>query len=75
MGESLGLLFGTLARAAVRRVSEFKPRELANTAWAFATVNRPDDRAFMALARAAARRVSEFKPSRVYIVTSLTQEF
>ena len=31
-----------LARAAERWVSEFRMQDLANVAWAFATVNRPD---------------------------------
>ena len=41
-------------------MSEFKAQDFANIAWAFATVNRPDDKLFTALARAAGRRVSEF---------------
>ena len=49
-----------LARAAGRRVSEFNAKELANMAWAPATVRRPDAKLFTALARAAERWVSEF---------------
>ena len=33
---------------------------LANTAWAFATVKRPNEKLFTALARAAKRLVNEF---------------
>ena len=44
------LLFAALARAAERRLSEFKPQELASTAWAFATVNHRDGKLFAALA-------------------------
>ena len=57
----ISLLFAALAIAAERRLSEFKTQELANTAWAFATVNRPDEKLFTALARAAVQRVSGFK--------------
>ena len=53
-------LFTLLAPEAERRVSEFGAQELANMAWAFATLNRPDGEMFTALARAAERRVSEF---------------
>ena len=35
-------------------------QSLANTAWAFATVKRSDERLLTAVARAAERRVSEF---------------
>ena len=48
-----------MARAAERRVSDLNEQVLANTAWAFATVKRPDGKLFTALARAAERRVSE----------------
>ena len=41
-------------------MSELKPQELANTAWAFAAVNQPDEKLFAAFVRAAERRVSEF---------------
>ena len=41
-------------------MSELIAQELANTAWAFATVKRPEEKLFTALARAAERRVSEF---------------
>ena len=41
-------------------MSELNGRELANTAWAFATVKRPDAGLFTASARVTERRVSEF---------------
>ena len=53
-------LFGALARAAERRLSEFNPQDVANTAWAFAAVKHRDEKLFAALARAAERRLSEF---------------
>ena len=52
-------LFTNLARAAERWVSEFKPQELASTAWGFATVKKLVEKLFIALARAAERRVSD----------------
>jgi len=42
-----------------RQVSELNAQNLANTAWAFATVSRPEERLFTALAIAAERRVNE----------------
>ena len=56
----LSLLFPVLARAAERRLSEFNPQGVANTAWAFATVNHRDEKLFAALAVAAERRLSKF---------------
>ena len=47
------LLLAVLARAAERRLNEFHAQGLANTAWAFATADRPDELLFAALARAA----------------------
>ena len=58
--ELLRRLFGALARKAERRGSELNAQELANTAWAFATVKQSAEKLFMAFARAAERRVSEF---------------
>ena len=44
-GESAGALFAASARVAERRdlVCEFKPQQLANTAWAFATAGQSDN--------------------------------
>merc|ERR1712118_253579 len=53
-------LFTALARAAELRVSDFKLQGLANTAWAFVSVNRPDEKLFTALARVAEQRGIEF---------------
>ena len=55
-------LFAALARVAERRVGDFKPQALANTAWAFATVGQLDAHLFTALARAAERHMGNFKP-------------
>ena len=38
-------------------------RELANTAWAFAAVNWPDEDTLTASARVAQQQMGEFKPS------------
>ena len=53
-------LFAALAIAAERRLNKFNPQDVANTAWAFATVSYRDEKLFAALAIAAARRLSEF---------------
>jgi len=43
-----------------RRLDQFNAQELANTAWAFATVGQQDEQLFQALARMAERRLDEF---------------
>ena len=48
--------------AAEWRIREFKAQEIANTAWAFATVGLSDENLFAALAMAGAQRVWDFKP-------------
>ena len=45
-----------MARAAERRVSKFNEQELANAAWAFATVGQSDEKFYAALATAAERQ-------------------
>ena len=59
------MLLAALARAAKWQLSEFNPQEVANTAWAFATVNYRDEKLFAALSRVSERRLSEFKPQEV----------
>ena len=41
-------------------MSDFNERELAITAWAFATADQLDGKLFLALARVAERRVGQF---------------
>ena len=41
-------LFTSFAREMGLRVSEFKPQNLANTQWTFATVNQVDKKLFTA---------------------------
>ena len=53
----LRMLVAALARAAERRLSDLNPQAVANTAWAFATLNYRDEKLFAALAIAAARFV------------------
>ena len=50
----------TLGMSAEQRRSEFNAQELANAAWAFATVGHSDEKLFAALGRAAEQRLSEF---------------
>ena len=61
----LRILVAALSTAAKRRLSDFNPQDVANTAWAFATVNYRDEKLFAALARAAERRLREFKAQNV----------
>ena len=58
-------MVATLATAAERRLTHFNPQEVANTAWAFATVNYRDEKLFAALARASKRRLGDFNPQEV----------
>ena len=51
---------GALARTAELRTGLFKPQNLANTAWAFATMRHSDEELCEALARAAEQRVGYF---------------
>ena len=51
-----------LAKEAEQRMGNFIPQELANTAWAFATVSELDAALFTALAREAERRAGHFIP-------------
>ena len=59
--QSDALLFAALARAAERRVGDFKPQELANAAWAFATACQYVALLFAVFKRAVERRVGDFK--------------
>ena len=54
-----------LAREAERRVCDFNPQELANTAWAFATLGQVDAELFMTLAREAEWRMGNFNPQAI----------
>ena len=45
---------------AERHLDKFRAQELANTAWAFATVGQPDKQLFKALARMAEQRLDKF---------------
>ena len=57
-GKHMGALFMALGRAALaeQRMRDFTSQNLANTAWAFATVGHKDERLFSALAAAAEQR-------------------
>ena len=62
---SLGILFAALARAAERCMHDFKPQEIANTAWAFVIADESDAPLFMALARTAEWHMCKFKPQEI----------
>ena len=65
LGQADAQLFMALAREAERRLGDFNPQGLANTAWAFATLGQADAQLFMALAGEAERRVGNFKPQEL----------
>ncbi len=48
-----------MARAVEQQMCEFNPQNVANTAWAFATVDRSDEKLFTALAKATDLWISE----------------
>ena len=54
-----------MGREAERRLVNFNPQNLANTAWAFATLGHMDVQLLTALAREAARRLGDFKPQEL----------
>ena len=62
MGQADVRLFAALAKEAERRVVDFNPQELANTAWAFATLGQADAQLSTTLAREAERRVGDLNP-------------
>ena len=53
-------MLAVLARVLTPRLSEFSTQELANTAWAFATVEKRTVALFAALAMVAGPRLGEF---------------
>ena len=62
-GKHMGALFTALARAAAaeeQRMRNFNSQELANTAWAFATVGHNAEWLFSTLSAAAEQRMREF---------------
>ena len=59
------MLFAALTIAAERWLSNFNPQEVANTAWALATVNYRAEKLFASLAIVSERRPSDFKPQEV----------
>ena len=54
-------MFAALPRAAELRLANFKVQDLANTAWALATVSQSDAQLFAAFSRIAETRVGDFK--------------
>ena len=49
-----------MAKMAARRLDQFKAQNLANTAWAFATVGQQEEQLFKSVAKMAARRLDQF---------------
>jgi len=46
-------------------LGEFNAQDLANTAWAFATLGMPDPQLFDAIARKSEQRIGSFKPQEL----------
>ena len=67
MCQSNDELFATLAKAAQRLVGELNAQGLANTAWAFATLNMDqwDEMLFAPLARASEQQMHIFFPKEL----------
>jgi len=61
-GVAWGSLWKEIEGAALARRREFKPQELVNTAWAFATAGRATHALMDAVAEQSARQVREFNP-------------
>ena len=57
--------FTVLARVSGLRICQFKPQEIANTAWAFAVANQSEEKLFATLATASERNVGRFKPQEL----------
>ena len=60
MAQPLKAWRGYSEAAAQRNMKDFKSQNLANTAWAYATVEHKDEQLFRALAAAAQRRMKDF---------------
>ena len=66
MGQADARLFAALAQEAERRISDFKPQELANTAWAFATAGHAAPALLDAIATEAVRGdLRDFTPQNL----------
>jgi hypothetical protein len=57
--------FEAIASAAPVCIDNFKPQELGNTAWSFATLNHEAPELFDAIARAAQVQINEFNPQNL----------
>jgi len=55
-------LLDELARASAASIGKFNPQELANTAWAFATVGHASPALFEAVSRASVASIGQFTP-------------
>ena len=60
MGQQEEQLLKAVAKMAERRLDQFNAQELANTAWAFATVGQQDEQLFTTSAKMAGQRLDQF---------------
>ena len=65
MNHKTPALFVAIAKTAQVRIDNFKPQELSNTAWAFATLNHDAPSLFDVIARTAQERIDEFIPQEL----------
>ena len=65
LGERLSSLFPSLATATELRLSEFNVQDVANIAWAFATVKQGNEKLLATLGAAVEWRQSEHKAQDV----------
>merc|ERR1740124_462367 len=59
------VLLDVIAKEAVNRLREFKPQNLANTVWAYATAGHTVPALFDAIAKEAVNRLHEFTPQNL----------
>eukprot|EP00965_Chrysotila_dentata_P066696 2208205-Pleurochrysis_carterae.AAC.1 len=55
-------LLGVLAHTSAGSIGQFNPQELANTAWAYATVGHASPALFEAVSRASMASIGQFNP-------------
>lgn len=55
----------SLTKLAVKKIKDFKPQAIANTAWAFAALGIKNEELMSALANEAVKKINDFKPQEI----------
>ena len=55
-------MLGAIAAASISKIADFNPQDLANTAWAFATLQIKDEGLLGAIAAASISKIADFNP-------------